>query len=759
MRTPDEITAGSTTAGTLEAQISIFQGVWGKKPTETMTMADYLRRVSAGDWKQPVEECRGLLAAGDEAAYRDGKKSLPAVCLSGTAKTRDSSVPLVDREFEHNGFLQGDLDEKDHKGISLKEIESRLRSIPEVAFYFRSPSGKGFKVGVRVRPDVECHEAAFVSASGRFAANGLKLDPSTKDPMRLCFVSYDPDVWIREGETKELEHDERCLRLSRESEIDCRYPKPSEDQVRDMLSFIPPRPEYTMWLKIIASVCDAVGEEAGLRLLKEWSPEEREGEYEEKIRHRLERVAAATLFFYAREHGWTGGCQPADVRFFPQRGEYFIRAAHCWRPYRSRLHVLNRLMKSQPDELSPKEKRRRAENLLQTIEERNVIDWAGPLAGHPAGPHSAGQHQLLVTIGPSLVPPEPGNCDTILAILEAVIGNDDHAGNKQVEYVLAWLKLGLTAIRSAVRTPGHVLIFAGVPESGKSLLVYLFKLVFGGRVGVPHQAWSRETTFNADLMGAELLVIDDCYNSGEMAKRRALATSMKESLFNDEVRIHPKGREAFCVQPVWRAVMCCNDDPDSLYVVPPLTSDVRDKFTILRTHRRPLPLLPSSPEKRREFQQRVQRELPAFIHHLDNLTIPSWLKANNRCGIEPFHHPYIKALLGDLNPEVQLLELIDYAMSFAEGGDAQKGSWDPVRLLPEQKRTIWTAAELLSHIGQPGHLPLHMCKGLPNSPQRMGRYLMSLAKSHPHRVREASMRNGYNRFEILPPPETQQPTE
>lgn len=146
--------------------------------------------------------------------------------------------------------------------------------------------------------------------------------------------------------------------------------------------------------------------------------------------------------------------------------------------------------------------------------------------------------------------------------------------------------------------------------------------------------------------------------------------------------------------------------------------------------------------------------MAAFIHHLDTMTLPNWLKANNRCGIHPLHHPHIKSLLGDLNPEVQLLEIIDYVFGFHTSRESdQAASWDPIRLVRDESRAIWTAGELLDHLSLPGQLSPHMCKVLPSSPQRMGRYLTSLAKSHPHRVREATMRNGFNRWEIVPPSE------
>ena len=87
-------------------------------------------------------------------------------------------------------------------------------------------------------------------------------------------------------------------------------PKWTKEQVREMLAFIPKRPDYEQWLRISSAVWSALGEDEGTALLREWSPEEEDGEYDEKFKCRLQQVTAGTLVHIAKEHGWRGERPP-----------------------------------------------------------------------------------------------------------------------------------------------------------------------------------------------------------------------------------------------------------------------------------------------------------------------------------------------------------------------------------------------------------------------------------------------------------------
>jgi hypothetical protein len=76
------------------------------------------------------------------------------------------------------------------------------------------------------------------------------------------------------------------------------------EDIRKMLSAIPPRPDYETWLRIASAVWSQAGMAEGARLLQEWSAEEKAGEYAAKYNSRLKQVGVGTLIYYAKQHGF-----------------------------------------------------------------------------------------------------------------------------------------------------------------------------------------------------------------------------------------------------------------------------------------------------------------------------------------------------------------------------------------------------------------------------------------------------------------------
>jgi hypothetical protein len=74
--------------------------------------------------------------------------------------------------------------------------------------------------------------------------------------------------------------------------------------VDEMLRYIPPRPDYATWTRIIAAVGAALPPEEAAVVLNAWSAEERPGEYAVKLRHRLPNVGIGSLVNLAKAGGY-----------------------------------------------------------------------------------------------------------------------------------------------------------------------------------------------------------------------------------------------------------------------------------------------------------------------------------------------------------------------------------------------------------------------------------------------------------------------
>jgi hypothetical protein len=299
------------------------------------------------------------------------------------------------------------------------------------------------------------------------------------------------------------------------------------------------------------------------------------------------------------------------------------------------------------------------EGAICRIQIENHIHFAGALAGHPRGIHTAGGSKLLATVSPEIIQPQAGQWPTIRAVLEGLLVDPD-AGQTQVDTFLAWLKIARESLVSNRRRPGQAIAFAGRRGSGKSLLIDITEAALGGRRANPYAYFTGRTNFNADLAGAELLAVDDEAGSTDIRSRRTLAANIKACLFAGAVRIEGKNKTAFTFKPCWRMLIALNDEPEALLVLPPITEDIGDKITLFKCHKRPLPMPAFTLDEREAFFAQLMAELPALLAWLEAWKIPASL-AEERCGVRAFHHPAILAALHELSPEGQLIGLIDTA--------------------------------------------------------------------------------------------------
>ena len=233
----------------------------------------------------------GHLTTGRSGICRPSQSPAIAFRVNGTCHRKQKRSRPRDE-------LQADFDLKDNPKLSTPEAVAATRAAlianPHVAAVFVGPSGEGLKAVVSINPDPSRHKDSWRAAELHFHDSyGLKLDPSTKDPMRLCFVSFDPEMETSE-EFSPLPLPELSLLpcptpAAQGLSISRDFPPTTAEEVAEMLSFIPPRPDYDTWLRVASAVWSVLPMLEGAQILNKWSPEEREGEYASKHKHRLEQ--------------------------------------------------------------------------------------------------------------------------------------------------------------------------------------------------------------------------------------------------------------------------------------------------------------------------------------------------------------------------------------------------------------------------------------------------------------------------------------
>ena len=129
------------------------------------------------------------------------KERLPSICFSGEFKTRHDSQIV-----KHSGLVVLDFD---HIDISFKE---KIIQDPYTFAAFISPSGDGLKVLVRIPPEIENHEAYYMGILKYCEDNDYpKLDTTSRNLSRVCYISYDPDLYLNPDSEvfKEMVRDEK----------------------------------------------------------------------------------------------------------------------------------------------------------------------------------------------------------------------------------------------------------------------------------------------------------------------------------------------------------------------------------------------------------------------------------------------------------------------------------------------------------------------------------------------------------------------
>jgi hypothetical protein len=373
--------------------------------------------------------------------------------------------------------------------------------------------------------------------------------------------------------------------------------------------------------------------------------------------------------------------------------------------------------------MSPLDKR------LIELQTKSDVAYAGPLAGHQMGVAEMGGNRILVTSAPRLIQPRQGEWPLIEAVLKNML--DDPSGDQRPHFT-GWLKVAIEALRAEKHRPGQAVAFAGANDSGKSLLQNLITEILGGRSAKPYRYMRDETAFNGELFGAEHLMIEDEVASTDIRTRRNFGARIKEITVNETQSFHAKNRQAITLRPRWRLTLSLNDEPENLLILPPIDESLKDKISLLKVHKRAMPMPTQTGEQRTAFWNALVAELPAFVWYLEHWEIPQELKSE-RFGIIHYHHPELLEAIEMLAPETRLLGLIE-EVHFS---GPLNSTWEG------------TAEELEGSLTKGN--TAHEAERLLNWNNATGTYLGRLAKKYPDRI--IAERTPQKRlWKIKPPP-------
>lgn len=189
--------------------VSVFPDVKKvTRPPARVHVDKVLERIRTGDngLKELVERIRTGDGNREQLKKQLGAIIFAGYCGNGVEKINRSTGNkyLSYRDdpslTEHSGLCVIDLDHL----TELDKWQEHFSTDPHVYAHFVSPSGDGLKVLYRIPADIDMHRAHYRAILDDLQGLGLKVDSTSINEARVCFVSYDPDLYInREAEVYE----------------------------------------------------------------------------------------------------------------------------------------------------------------------------------------------------------------------------------------------------------------------------------------------------------------------------------------------------------------------------------------------------------------------------------------------------------------------------------------------------------------------------------------------------------------------------
>jgi hypothetical protein len=170
---------------------TIFKNIKSTSAGYVRSIDIILDRIKTGASKDLVLKIRN--------GEKENKMLLPAICFSGKFKNRSKSGII-----NHSGIICLDFDKlPDNEALTI--LKETIEADKYTFASFISPSGNGLKVLVKIPATIDEHKQHFDALSKYYDSE--YFDISTSDVSRVCFESYDPNIFINHDgllfETKE----------------------------------------------------------------------------------------------------------------------------------------------------------------------------------------------------------------------------------------------------------------------------------------------------------------------------------------------------------------------------------------------------------------------------------------------------------------------------------------------------------------------------------------------------------------------------
>ncbi len=159
-------------------KVSIYRDIYDTTSDYIITVDAALDRIKKGKSLQQVVIVRN---EPNEDKQKDLKAKLPSITFSGIFKVREDEYIKT-----HSGFICLDFDD-----VNITDCKKQFTEWNFTYACWVSPSGTGIKVLIRIA-DGKKHREHFAALQKMYP----KADPKCANPSRVCYESYDPEIFI-----------------------------------------------------------------------------------------------------------------------------------------------------------------------------------------------------------------------------------------------------------------------------------------------------------------------------------------------------------------------------------------------------------------------------------------------------------------------------------------------------------------------------------------------------------------------------------
>lgn len=188
--------SGDTQKKLINVECTLYKNTYDTTTDTKITFGKLLENIKNGAYKDVITKLRNI--ENEEEQKQIKTKDLKPFSISGHClpiRNKQNFMPST-----YTNLIQIDVDYKDNQGANFDVLRKKFIDLEFVFTCFTSPRGNGLKALVLHNLGYEKHEQAFEYFEQYFLDNfHIKIDKQCKNIDRICYVSFDDDLYLNEN--------------------------------------------------------------------------------------------------------------------------------------------------------------------------------------------------------------------------------------------------------------------------------------------------------------------------------------------------------------------------------------------------------------------------------------------------------------------------------------------------------------------------------------------------------------------------------